>query len=409
MIKRIRVTDLRLGMFVQEFCGSWLDHPVWRSRFELTDPQDLMRIRASRATEVIIDSSRGLDVEVQCEREPDDASIDQVDTPQPSAVPNAPVRVPPVRVSFSDECVRAKNILKNGKSVVSALFQEARMGRVLEMKAVMGLVETITASVERNQSSLLSLARLKNADEYTYMHSVAVCSLMVALARELGFDADATRKAGLAGLLHDLGKATVPLCILNKPGKLTAAEFDAIKQHPRAGADILDKAYDVDEVAFDVCLHHHEKMDGNGYPEKLDSGNLSLYARMGAVCDIYDAVTSNRPYKDGWDPAVSLRRMAEWTPSHLDRAVFHAFVKCVGIYPIGSLVRLKSGRIGIVIEQNPEASLTPKVKAFYSIASKSRIKPETLDLAHASCTDKIESVEMREKWNFPDLDAMWAG
>jgi HD-GYP domain-containing protein (c-di-GMP phosphodiesterase class II) len=225
----------------------------------------------------------------------------------------------------------------------------------------------------------------------------------------LGFDAEATRKAGLAGLLHDVGKAVIPLEVLNKPGKLTNAEFDLVKQHPRAGADILKKSCDVDAVALDVCLHHHEKMDGSGYPESVGSEKLSLYARMGAVCDIYDAVTSNRPYKDGWDPAVSLRRMSEWTPDHLDRAVFHAFVKCVGIYPIGSLVRLQSARIGVVVEQNPEASLAPKVKAFYSIGSKSRIKPEVIDLSHVSCKDRIENVEMRERWDFPDLDAMWAG
>lgn len=408
MIKRIRVTDLRLGMFVQEFCGSWLDHPFWRNSFELVDPQDLVRIRASRAREVIIDTGRGLDVAV-----PDvaDEAQDGAREAQPpaEALPDVQVPAPAPHVSFDDECVRAKKILKNARLVVSSVFQEARMGRVLEMKAVIGLVEIITSSVERNQSSLISLARLKNADEYTYMHSVAVCSLMVALARELGFDAEATRKAGLAGLLHDVGKAAIPLEVLNKPGKLTDAEFDVVKQHPRAGTDILENSYDVDDVARDVCLHHHEKMDGTGYPEKLGSDDLSLYARMGAVCDIYDAVTSNRPYKDGWDPAVSLRRMAEWAPNHLDRAVFHAFVKCVGIYPIGSLVRLQSGRLGVVVEQNPVASLTPKVKVFYSTGSQSRIRPEIIDLSHAGCKDKIESVEMREKWDFPDLDAMWAG
>lgn len=409
MIKRIRVADLHLGMFVQEFCGSWLDHPFWRNSFELTDAKDLVRIRASRTQEVIIDTGRGLDVIVQ------DAALDivpdgQSQTQQPSTVrPGAQVHVPPPHVSFDDECVRAKKILRNAKGVVNSVFQEARMGRVLEMKPVMGLVEIITASVERNQSSLISLARLKNADEYTYMHSVAVCSLMVALARELGFDAESTRKAGLAGLLHDVGKSAIPLEVLNKPGKLTDAEFELVKEHPRAGADILKKSFDVDDVTLDVCLHHHEKMNGTGYPEKLNSDNLSLFARMGAVCDIYDAVTSNRPYKDGWDPAVSLRRMAEWTLNHLDRAVFHAFVKCVGIYPAGSLVRLKSGRLGVVLEQNPAASLTPKVKVFFSTGSKCRIRPEVIDLAHVSCSDRIESVEMREKWSFPDIDAMWAG
>jgi len=409
MIKRIVVADVRIGMFIHEFCGSWLEHPFWRSRFALDDPVDLAAIRVSAIRELLIDTDRGLDVAGSLADEDAVADTDVAEADQaPAALRGVEVRESG-QAGFAEECARARRVLKAGKAVVESMFQESRLGRVVEMDAVHDLVESITASIARNATSLISLARLKTADEYTYLHSVSVCSLMVALARELRFDEPAVRQAGVAGLLHDMGKAMVPLEILNKPGKLTDAEFAVIRRHPRAGAEIVRRASDCDPVTVDVCLHHHEKLDGTGYPDALDGNTLSLFARMGAVCDIYDAITSNRPYKSGWDPSMSLRRMEEWTRGHLDRAVFHAFVKCVGIYPVGSLVRLASERIAVVTEQNAGASLAPRVKAFYALRSGSRIPTETIDLAHRSCKDRIIAVEPREKWNFADLDAMWAG
>ena len=144
------------------------------------------------------------------------------------------------------------------------------MGRAIEADAAQPLVEEISNSVMRNPGALISLARLKTADDYTYMHSVAVCALMIALARQLGLDEQQTRDAGMAGLLHDLGKALLPMEILNKPGKLTDEEFAIVKTHPGKGFDLLEHAQGVSEITKDVCLHHHEKVDGSGYPKGLD-------------------------------------------------------------------------------------------------------------------------------------------
>jgi putative nucleotidyltransferase with HDIG domain len=261
--------------------------------------------------------------------------------------------------------------------------------------------------VSRNPGALISLARLKTADDYTYMHSVAVCALMVALARELGMDEAQTRAAGTAGLLHDLGKAVMPLDVLNKPGKLTDAEFAIIRSHPEEGHRLLLQAKSADAVALDVVLHHHEKVDGSGYPKRLRGDEISIFAKMGAVCDVYDAITSNRPYKAGWDPAESVRKMAEWSQGHFDPRVFQAFVKSIGIYPIGSLVLLSSGRLGVVTEQGRKSLLTPQVKVFFSTRSNARIRPEIIDLGSAGCPHKIVGREDPEKWKFPDLNEMW--
>jgi putative nucleotidyltransferase with HDIG domain len=175
-------------------------------------------------------------------------------------------------------------------------------------------------------SALRCLERLRSIDNYTYAHSVAVGSLMLALARHMGMDAGAVRDCGLAGLLHDIGKATVPSDILNKPARLTPAEFEAVKLHPVAGHALLRAAGGLPDIVLDVCLHHHERYDGKGYPSGLRGEAISLEARMCAVCDVYDAITSPRPYKAAWSRPEALRRMADWTrEGHFDPTVFAAF------------------------------------------------------------------------------------
>ena len=232
---------------------------------------------------------------------------------------------------------------------------------------------------------------------------------MMSLAKQLQLDEEETRLASIGGLLHDLGKAVLPMDVLNKPGKLTDEEFAIIKTHPAEGIKLLKLAGNqIDPHVLDIVIHHHEKTDGSGYPDRLEDARISRFAKMAAVCDVYDAITSNRPYKAGWNPAESLRRMAEWTNGHFDARIFHAFVKSLGIYPIGSLVRLNSGRLGIVMEQSQKSLLTPTVKVFFSTRSETRIKPELVDLSHPLCLEKVASVEEPERWKFTNLEQMWA-
>ncbi|MGU5537797.1 HD-GYP domain-containing protein [Aeromonas caviae] len=285
------------------------------------------------------------------------------------------------------------------------MFQEARLGKAVDPSTTLPLVGEIAASVLRQPHALISVARIKTHDDYTYLHSVAVCALMLSLARHLDLDEEQTRLAGIGGLMHDLGKAAMPLEVLNKPGKLTDAEFAIMKRHPVEGAKML-RAGGAEPGVVDIALHHHEKIDGTGYPDRLAGDAISLLARMGAICDVYDAVTSERAYKKPWDPSAAIRQMAKWE-GHFDKRIFHAFVKAVGIYPVDSLVRLSSQRLAVVVEPGMESLLTPKVRVFFSLRSREPIPMQTIDLAATSCKDSITGPEDPTLWNFKNLDDLW--
>ena len=402
MLVRIPVEQLRVGMYIHELCGSWYDHPFWRSAFLLDNSEDLQDILSTGIKEVWIDTGKGLDVENGKAERTVAAEIDGA-----LAQANANRQITR-HVDITREAVRAVKICSQSRKAVSSMFQEARMGKALNASDALPIVEEISTSVMRNPGALISLARLKDKDNYTYMHSVAVCALMIALARQLGLNNEQTRQAGLAGMLHDIGKTFIPLEIINKPGKLTAAEFQTMKNHPVEGRKILLGSNGISDIALHVCLQHHEKVDGSGYPDKLTNEQISLYGKMSAVCDVYDAITSIRAYKNGWEPAEAIRKMAEWSHGHFDQRIFEAFVRSIGIYPIGSMVRLSSDRLGVVIEQTDQSLPTPRVKVFFSIKSGARTPPEILDLSKPSCMEKIVSHEDPEKWKISNIQELWS-
>lgn len=406
MLKTIPTHQVTLGMHIHALNGAWIDHPFWKSKFVLNDPEDLKKLRASSIKEVVIDIAKGVDVKTSetattapAATQPAESVAEQPKTPEEKKAV--------ARVSAAEEQVRAKKILQESKKAVTTMLNDVRMGKAVNPGTATALVEEIASSVSRNESALISLVRLKTKDDYTYMHSVAVCALMIALAKELNLNDTETKQAGMAGLLHDVGKAGIPLEVLNKPGALTDDEFTLVKLHPERGHAMLMQANILDEVVLDVCLHHHEKVNGSGYPHKLKADNISLFAKMGAVCDVYDAVTSNRPYKAGWEPGVSLHRMAQWE-GHFDDVVFKVFVRSIGIYPIGSMVKLKSGRLAVVVDQNEKSLLTPLVKVFFSTKSKTRIPVETLDLSKPSANDSIASHEDPATWGIHNMQEIWA-
>lgn len=386
-LKKIPSARVTQGMYVHKIVGKWIDHPFWKGSFLVTDAKTLRVLQALGQTEVWIDIDKGIDLDTAAA----DAHTPPLDDSHaPVAAAPAPIPAPP-RTDFGDDVVRAEALRERAKDVAKALFTDARMGRALDMDAATDIVGEVNDAIMRHPAAMLSVVRLKKKDDYTYLHSVAVSALMMALGRRLGIEGEELRDLGMAGLLHDIGKVGVADKVLNKPGRLNPLETTSIRLHPQIGWDILCKVSGAHPVILDVCLHHHEKTDGSGYPDKLFGAAISRAARMGAICDVYDAITSDRPYKKGWEPVEAIRRMAEWQEGHFDRDIFHTFVRMIGIYPTGTLVRLQSDRLAVVLTQGRNSTLTPTVRAFRSLPSLQDIEPVQLDLDDRS--DAIVGIE----------------
>lgn len=399
MIKKIPVSSLRPGMYLHDLVADWMSHPFIRNRFLIRDQHTIDKIVAAGIREAYIDSARGIDAPGA----PTQTQVNaQIEAEMKAA---AAQRMPEVQVSLAEELVRARRIQSQASRVIHAVMQDARLGRALNMAEVEPLVEDITNSISRNQSALLSLVRLKSHDDYTFLHSVAVCTLMVTFCKALKLDPALTREAGLGALLHDTGKMRVPDAILNKPGRFTDAEFEVMKRHPRDGYDILRATPGLSDVALDIALHHHERMDGTGYPERLPGDNISIVARMAAIVDVYDAITSDRCYHSGIPPAEALKKMWEWSKFDFDQTLMRAFISTIGIYPVGTLVRLESGRLGVVTELHASEILKPSVRVFFSTKSNLHIPPQLIDLSRPSgaVADKIVSHEDPLKWGVDPL------
>jgi len=409
---RVPTSQLRVGMYVNSFCGSWLQHDFFRTSFLIDSPKIVERLQASGLEAVMIDLSRGVapaarsDASAAAETSPEaKAPAGTPAEPVAEVVTEAPKAAKPKPLApLSEEMDKARDVTRMVRNTVESLFRDAQLGRNLDAQRIDTAVRSVHESLDRNPGALLSLVQIKRADEYTYMHSVAVSALMAQLAKTLGMDEAEQHQAATAGLLHDIGKVGVPNEILNKPGRLTEDEFKAVRNHPRNGHELLARGGEFDEVALDVCLHHHERIDGRGYPDRLNGDQMTRFAKMGAICDIYDAISSNRPYKSAWTPFESLRQMASWGKGHLDPDIFRAFVQSIGVYPVGSIVKLKSNRLAIVTEQNINQLRNPVLKAFYSTQLHERIEPRFIKLGKGQ--EEIVSVEDPATWNLPPIDQL---
>ncbi len=348
-IKKIPVDSLRPGMYIQDVNCSWLDHPFVTNHFAVKDEKRIQEIRALGIHDVYIDTTKGLDLaDAQTEAE----VRREIDHRMAEIAGESHQEAP--KVELVAEIQRARKLHGEANRVVKGMLTDIRLGKQIEMELVEPLVEKMVDSIFRNQDALLPLARLKEHDSYTFQHSVSVCALLVSFARGLGLERGLIKEIAIGGLLHDVGKAKVPDEILNKPAKLTEAEFAKMKSHVVQSIVILQNTPGISQIALDVAGQHHERFDGTGYPNKLKGEEISLYGRMGAIVDVYDAITSDRVYHKGMAPTAALGRLLEWSKYHFDPGLVRTYVKCVGIYPTGSLVRLESGRLAIVREQHAE-------------------------------------------------------
>ena len=418
MLRKIQASQLELGMFIHSMEGSWFDHPFWRSRFLLTDHEQLEQIFASDVNRVTIDESRGKKLP---------QSSKHVAQPQAAEAPIRPsnsVKLQELSAfarprSYAREIAepafnrltpreraaevrKASGTIKRSRAAVMALFEDARLGNSIKTKKLAPLVKQISRSVNIDPTIILNIARMKTTDEYTYLHSVSVCALMVNLARKMGFPEQQMHDIGMAGLLHDVGKTSIPAEILSKPGKLDESEWTIIRNHPQRGHDILSASEGISNIALEVCLRHHEKMDGTGYPGRIPADDLSIFTRMSSICDVYDAITSQRAYNTPLSASQALAEMKSWS-GHFDQLILRNFIDSLGILPVGTLVRLDQDELAMVIGESPSNYSAPIVRCFHSLEKNCPIAPKDIDIGRKRSRNLL-SIEDPEAWGFSDWE-----
>ncbi len=416
---RVRKEDLRLGMFIQALDGSWFDHPFWKTKFLLAEMDDLRALQSSAIDGVWVDEEKSLAPAMTHLTASKSAST-PVPTPRQQLLEE--LRPQPRRrtkrdseprreeqptvegVPDFDEFDTAETVLSDCKAAVGELFARIETGDgVAAIEDAGPVVSGIAQSVERNPDALITLVRVRTLDDYSYLHSIAVSALMINLARQLQLPPNYVQQAGAAGLFMDVGKAFLAPELLSKPGFYSAAEREQMQRHAVLGANAVRSSTDLGKIVTDVCLHHHERYDGTGYPHRLKGDEISLFARMAGICDTYDALASDRPHRPARSPADAVSKM--YKLKHLfDESVLTKFIRSIVIYPTGSLVRLESRRLGCVVAQRHDQLTRPVVRVFYSIPSGAYLPVDEIDLAEEPAPDRIVAREEPARWGISDWE-----
>ena len=365
-------------MYIHDLETSWVNHPFLASHFLIKDEATIQRIASAGIREVVIDSALGLDVPVQ----------------QPVMAPSHDEFRSPVKrtTPATIEIERARHLYLDTTNVVRNLMSAARSGNKVSVDQLRPSAERVVQSAVRNRHALSSISRIKSKDEYTFMHCVGVSALLVSFAIEMGLPEETLEDLAVGGLVHDIGKALVPQQVLNKPGRLDESEFGMMKSHVTHSRELLLGLPGITQNALDVALLHHERVDGSGYPGGVAGDSISLIGRMSAIVDVYDALTSVRVYKEAWEPTHAMKHLFENSGSLYDGDLVQRFVRCIGIYPVGTTVALESGRVGIVIEQTD--SLTrPIVRIVYNRVHRRFERPIDVDMRHNESDRLAEAID----------------
>lgn len=265
---------------------------------------------------------------------------------------------------------QAKVILTEAKDLIRKVLSETFEGKAIEVAPFGALADSMIESALLDADALKCMSALRSKDAYLLEHSVNVAFLLVTFGKYLQLDRSMLREMAIGGILHDIGKIKVDNKVLHKPGKLTPEEFEHMKPHQVFALDIMNEAKGLSQMSKDICLMHHEKLDGRGYPRGLKGDEIPLHGRMSCIVDIFDALTATRCYKEAMSPAAAFKILLSLTPFHLDQELVYEFIRCIGVYPVGSLVELSDGRVGIVWTSKDRDALHPIVKCFYSLKSK---------------------------------------
>ena len=388
--KKIGVQNLRLRMYVSELDRPWIESRFLFQGFEIRTQEELDEL-ARLCKYVYIETDIEYRDGTAHPRQPvtvgapapDEFAakrigyeiLDKFATGQAAATARYTDRV-----AVEEELPQARDLSRNTKVLIDSILEDARMGRNLDSRSAKVAVSGMVDSILRNPDALVCFNQLKNKDEYTAEHSLRVCILALTFGRHLELSEPELNVLGLGALLHDVGKMKIPGEILNKPGRLTTEEFDLMKSHVPRGVEILVRQGDIPLAAIDIARSHHERYDGSGYSSGLKGAKIGLFGQIGAIADSYDAITSDRSYHKGMAAHDALRKMYEWRRKDFHEKLIEQFIQCMGIYPIGSVVELNTGGIGVVASINRTWRLRPRVVLVLDPTKQPYPSPRILDL-----------------------------
>lgn len=397
MIKKIKIEQLRPGVFVHDFNCDWAGENIFISKTLIKTQEAVDIIRSWGIKEVYIDTDRGFDVESA-------RAADAVQQETDKNLHNLAVKKEPVpspAISLQEEIQTARRISNEAFDTIQQAMQAVQEGKQIDVESTFRLVDKMKRSISRNKDALLLLTRIRKKDEYTLAHSVSVSSLMLAFCHFCEMPHEMTMDLATGALLHDIGKTRIPSRILNKPGKLSLDEFDIMKRHAEYSAEILEETAELPPEAYEIALHHHERYDGTGYPHGLKARTIEFSSRMTAICDVYDAITSVRCYKKGLGRVEGLRKLYEWSDHHFDKELTYKFIQSIGVYPIGTCVRLEDELTAVVIGST-ENVLQPVVRVFYDDKKGESMEVREMDLSVDGIN--VASYDPPETWSSKKKD-----
>ncbi|GLQ30500.1 HD family phosphohydrolase [Litoribrevibacter albus] len=344
---KLNTAQLEIGMYVKELDRPWLQTPFMFQGFRITTERELQQLRAL-CKHVTIEVEKHYWFSYQKHHINEKTQESSLKEPQ-------------VTTPLHKTLPEAKTLYDKANVEIHSILNKVKEAEDIDIEPIRETINGFVRSVVSNPNALLWLTRIKNRDEYTAEHCLRVAILSIAFGRHLDLDESELSLLGMCGMLHDVGKMIIPDEILNKPGKLTPEEYDVMKAHASRGGELLEQQSDLDPSIITVARHHHERLDGMGYPSNLKAENISLYTRIVTIVDAYDAISSERCYKPAATPAEALRILYENRGTQFDPELLQHFILMVGIVPTGSIVELNNGQVGIVLANNPQYKLKPKV------------------------------------------------
>ena len=386
MLIKVQTKNLRPGMFVADVGRGWLRHP-WKTKSKLLSSFDeIKELLDCGITEVTVDSDKSEQPQAK-------AASNQPQAAAQPAAPKAPlVKTSPDPVSKVEmELPKAAKAYNKALDTSHAMMAACRMNKKIEISAVKENVDELVDSVTRNRDALMALIKLRKFDDYTYTHSLNVSVLAISAGKSLGLSDDDLRILGLGTMFHDLGKTRIPGHILNKPGKLTDDEFAIMRNHAALSGKIIEEQkLPVEDIVYKIARHHHERIDGSGYPDRLKDEQIPHLVTICGLSDVYDALTSDRVYHKGRSPHDALKFIYSLRGVHFQAEWVDRFVQSVGIYPPGTVVQLNSQQIAVVMDVNQSALNSPLVKVIADGGGMIYSRPKLIDLANEAEAKELQ-------------------